>query len=106
MQQQFSSRHDVDGDGSPDGGYTIGQGLVINWQKGPLSVDGYRKEPNGSFVETVIAAAIDRLKFYQDSRFKCDYNRDAIVLLERALESLAARTADREARGVEGTHKI
>ena len=54
------------------------------------------------FVKDVIAAAVDRIESYQGSRFKSDYNARALDHLTAALQSLHARTADREARGVEG----
>lgn len=95
----------IDDNGNPAGGCTQGMGFVISWQNGPLAVDGVRREPNGAFVEDVIRAAIDRLEFYQRSKFASGYNADAIVSLHAALVSLNARTHDREARGVEGTHQ-
>lgn len=90
---------------APSGGVTFGPGICISWQNGPLGRDGERKEPNGCFVETVIAAAIGRLEFYQASKFRCHENQTALDHLNRALGALEARTANREARGVEGTHK-
>lgn len=103
--QPITSNHFSDANGAPAGGTTFAPGLCIGWQNGPLAVDGTRKEPNGCFVETVIRAAIDRLEYYQQSKFKCDYNDWAIEHLKTALDFCAARTADREKRGVEGTHK-
>ena len=103
--QPLLSSHFNDASGAPAGGTTYAPGLCIGWQNGPLAVDGTRKDPNGCFVETVIRAAIDRLEYYQSSRFASDYNDRAIVHLNAALAECAARTADREKRGVEGTHK-
>lgn len=65
-----------------------------------------RVAPNGAFVETVIAAAIGRLEFYQRSKFKCERNHHAILHLKTALKELEHRTADRDVRGVEGTHEL
>ncbi len=90
----------------PFGGYVEGIGLSIKWQTGPLVKNGERVEPNGAFVETVIAAAIQRLNHYQESRFRCAQNETAIYRLTEALAALEQRTADREARGVEGTHEV
>ena len=75
-----------------------------NWQEGPLGRGEGRKDPNGAFVEGVIQAAIGRLKYYQDSKFKSVFNVQALGYLDMALASLQSRTRDRETREVEGTH--
>lgn len=94
-------------DGNPAGGKTVGTGINIDWQNGPLQIGELpRLAPNGAFVEGVIEAAIDRLEFYQESPFACEYNAQAIVALEQALIELNARTRDREDRGVEGSHAV
>lgn len=102
--QVLAEKHFDDVSGNPAGGFTSAVGLSIHWQNGPLSVDGYRKDPNGAFVETVIRAAAGRLEYYQSSKFKSDYNERALYHLHQALAELASRTADRMSRGVEGTH--
>jgi len=91
---------------NPAGGFVKGVGIDIVWQNGPLGrpEDGTRIEPNGAFVETVISAAVKRIEFYQDSKFKCRENAIALTNLETALLWLNKRTQDREARKVEGTH--
>lgn len=95
-----------DPDGNPSGGTIEGIGLDINWQNGPLGRGSDKKEPNGAFVETVIAAALIRLEFYQQSQFKCRENEIAIKKLEEALDILDSRTKERENREVEGTHTV
>ena len=68
-----------------------------------------RKEPNGAFVETVLAAVKQRIEFYQEvsgGRFACDANALAIEAVEEALAVLDQRTKEREARAVEGTHAV
>jgi hypothetical protein len=95
-----------DANGNPAGGVSCGKGFTISWQNGPLGRGEERKEPNGAFVETIIAAAKDRLEFYQRSPFNCDANARAISKLEVALLILNERTKDREERAVEGTHTI
>lgn len=107
MKQGFSSRHFNDENGNPAGGTTHGTGFAIGWQNGPLKEVGTpgHSEPNGAFVEDIIGAAINRLEYYQDSRFACNYNAEAIVCLQNALKHCEARTADREKRDVEGTHE-
>ena len=98
--------HWLDGAGNPAGGATEATGLSISWQNGPLSIDGERQPPNGCFVETLILAAQDRLRFYQGSKFACPENEAAIGKLDVALRILRNRTADRIKRGVEGTHEV
>jgi hypothetical protein len=110
----FTAVNHVDDEGNPAGGSVSGLGLAIVWQSGPiklvgatsLSLCGPRREPNGAFVEDVIAAAKQRLEHYQTSKFNCRENALAITKLEEALHWLQARTADREARGVEGSHEL
>lgn len=126
MRNGFSSEHWDDANGKPAGGITQGLGFVISWQNGPLgactcpkdnveiahaAANGVhlrgiceRKQPNGAFVETVIASVVDRLEHYEAGEFASDYNAEAIVHLNEALRILNERTAAREARGVEGTH--
>lgn len=107
MLQEVRGEHLSDEDGAPAGGQTRGRGIIIDWQNGPLGRGAERKEPNGAFVEGVIAAAIDRIQFYQvaaGGKFACRENALAITKLEEALLWLQKRTLDREARGVEGTH--
>ena len=105
MLDQFEFKNQSDENGNPTGGSVSGVGLKIDWQDGPLGRGADRKDPNGAFVETVIAAAKSRLEFYQSSKFACDYNDMAIKALELALWSLNQRTVNREVRGVEGEHK-
>lgn len=106
MQEQYSAENRLDDDGNPAGGYVSGTGLSITWQNGPLAVDGERLDPNGAFVETVIAAAKQRIEHYNETKFRCRENSLAITKLEEALHWLQHRTADRTERGVEGTHSL
>lgn len=104
MKSKIHSEHWNDANGNPAGGTTFGNGFAIGWQHGPLGRGEGRRAPNGAFVEDIIAAAIDRLEYYQASRFRCAANEAAIDALQNALRVLAARTREREERGVEGTH--
>lgn len=97
--------HKNDPHGNPAGGTTTAPGVWINWQNGPLRVDGQLRERNGAFVEDVIDAAIGRIEFYQSTKFHCLANAVALGHLRAAAEALAERTRDREDRGVEGTHQ-
>jgi len=104
MEQPIQAENFTDAKGNPAGGYARSTGLSINWQNGPLGRDAQRIEPNGSFVETVIAAAKQRLEHYNSTKFRCRENSLAITHLDEALHWLHHRTADRERRRVEGTH--
>mgnify|MGYP001283772635 CR=1 FL=1 len=97
-----------DPDGNPHGGIVEGIGLSIKWQEGPLgrTENGTRVNPNGAFIETVIAAATQRLAYYQASKFNCRENAIALTHLETALLWLNKRTQEREDRKVEGTHNV
>ena len=108
MRQDITEMHRSDVAGLPAGGITTATGIEVQWQNGALGRGADRHEPNGAFVEGVIQAAIGRLEWYQttsDGRFRCRENALAITHLEEALHWLEARTAKREARGVEGTHE-
>lgn len=92
---------------APEGGQTFGPGFVIAWQRGPMvDAQGNRKTQNGAFVEDIIKAAVDRLEYYQGTKFAGTYNSQALLLLNQALDVLNQRTADRVSRGVEGTHQV
>ena len=106
MKQDITSIHNTDDNGNPTGGSSQSTGITVFWQDGPLMVDGVRVDPTGGFVETLIAIAMDRIEFYQDSKFNCPENEAALGYLQRAMASLERRTADREARQVEGTHAV
>ena len=75
MRQPVTENHKLDVNGNQAGGTTEGVGIKIDWQDGPLGRDANRKEPNGAFVEGVIAAAIGRLKFYNSGKFSCRETR-------------------------------
>lgn len=107
MLGKFTAENDLDANGNPNGGIVRGVGLAIDWQKGPLGRGNDRQEPNGAFVETVLAGVLQRIQFYQEAmngKFKCLENAVAITKIEEALMWLDKRTRDREAREVEGTH--
>jgi hypothetical protein len=105
MLAEFYAENINDENGNPAGGSATGVGMMITWQNGPLGRGEDRKEPNGAFVETVIAAAKQRIEYYNNNtKFKCRENSMAITKLDEALMWLDSRTQDREKRGVEGTH--
>lgn len=107
MRSEFQAKNVKDDNDNPTGGNVRGCGITIDWQDGPLVRNGERVQPNGAFVEDVIAAALQRIEFFQNAsgrKFACRENALAITKLEEALHWLDARTKDREARQVEGTH--
>ncbi len=105
-QQLISEEHKTDGQGNPAGGISYATGILIEWQNGPLGRGDLRKGINGAFVEGVLNACIGRLRFYQDSKFKCEENDMALAHLYSAKAALQKRTDERESRGVEGTHNV
>lgn len=106
MKTEITQNHFNDAHDRPEGGQTFGQGFAIAWQRGPLGRDEQRIPANGAFVEDIIQAAIGRLEFYQASEFSCQENAAALDHLYSAAHVLDQRTKAREARGVEGTHKV
>ena len=104
MLGEFKFENVVDDSGNPTGGSVRSVGLNIDWQNGPLGRGIDRKEPNGAFVETVIAAVRQRIAFYNAGKFSCRENSMAITKLDEALMWLDSRTGRREKAGVEGTH--
>lgn len=97
-----------DENGMPAGGYVRGKGIDIDWQNGPLvhPETGERLEQSGAFVEDVLRAVIQRVEYYQSTQFACRENALAITKMQEALHWFQHRTADREERGVEGTHQV
>lgn len=105
--RQINYTHFSDLEGNPLGGNTYGVGFAISWQHGATREQGSDTPiRNGAFVEEIIEACINRLCFYQESKFRCFENQDAIEFLEKALKILNERTERRIARGIEGTHTV
>ena len=103
----------INDDGNPTGG---GVSLVvvpfkpfidIRWQDGPRGqADGTLAPPNGAFVEDVIWAALQRLEFFNEGKYRDRANSIAITKLEEALQALKNRQLERSHRGVEGKHEV
>lgn len=74
----------------------------ISFQQGPIKDVG----TNGITHEVLIAILIDRLRGFQSGPYACQENADALTALEIARDRLHARTRNRVARGVEGTHTV
>lgn len=73
---------------------------TILFQNGPIAEFGV----NGVTHEALLAILIDRLGSFQNGPYANDYNATALRALEEAQDALLARTRERMARGVEGTH--
>ena len=81
--------------------------LFIQWQDKPRkNTDGTLSELNGVFVEDVIWAALQRLEFFNEGKFRDRANSLAITHLEQTLQALKDRQLERSYRGVEGEHKV
>lgn len=82
---------------------TLGHGAVhIEFQNGPIKEAGV----NGLTHEVLLAIVIDRLRCFEKGGYPSPHNRQAAFHCEQALDALKARTNERQARGVEGTHKV
>lgn len=95
----------TDANGNPTGGSVRGVGLSVDWQDGPLGRGDDRKAASGAFTEDLVLAALQRLRFYQASKFACRENAIVITHLEEALHWMQARHDEREARQVQGLHE-
>jgi hypothetical protein len=79
-----------------------GSGLRLAFQNGPIAETGV----NGITHEVLLAILMDRLEGFQSGPFRSDYNENALYHLMQAQTILQARTKERMARGVEGTHQL
>jgi hypothetical protein len=77
-------------------GQTFGGG--VQFQMGPVKDAGV----NGFTNEVLLAILIHRTT-HLNSLYPCAENETAIAAMQTALDAFNARTANREARGVEGT---
>lgn len=75
------------------------ESIIIRFQNGPITGP---QDFNGFTIEALLAIAKDKLECHQKTAFQCRENAMAITKLDEALFWLAARTRDREQRGVEG----
>lgn len=76
--------------------------MPIVFQNGPIAEAGV----NGVTHEALLAILIDRLECFQRGPYASHYNQDALGALQYAQDRLLARTRERMARNVEGTHKV
>ncbi len=73
--------------------------VELSFQNGAIAEVG----TNGITHEVLLAVLIDRLEGFQKGPFACDDNAQALAHLVLAKGWLQKRTAERLARGVEGT---
>jgi len=83
------------------GGMIPSFGLNMKFQQGNPA-DGV----NGLTNEVLLAIVEDRLMGFQSGQFACEENNAALLAVQAAQSALNIRTANREARGVEGTHTV
>lgn len=91
----------TDDEGNPAGGASSAKGIVVQWQNGPMASP---EDQNGAFVIDVIQIAIDRLHFYNESKFRCRENSLAVTKLEEAIHWLDSRRTRRAVEGTLGSH--
>lgn len=71
--------------------------IHLHFQDGPTFIDGV----NGATNESLLKILIHRTQTL-DGQFPSDQNKQAISAMQTALAAFDARTAERQARGVEG----
>ncbi|MGI9251370.1 MAG: hypothetical protein ACR2PR_09240 [Pseudohongiellaceae bacterium] len=81
--------------------YAVGPQPWVITQKGVLRESG----SNGWLAEHFAAAAIDILQRFQDGKFPCDENEEALNHFRKGLAALDKRTMARMEQGVEGKHE-
>lgn len=94
------NEHWDDEHGNPAGGVSTGIGYTISWQNGPLG----HNPRNGAFIEEVLIALQERLSFFQEGRFPCPENEQALAHLKSASAVMAARKERRTLAGMQGFH--
>ena len=119
----IQSENLTDDDNNPSGGNvmlhvtkngdTEFPALIVNWQDGPRGTDQTNPDgspvladPNGAFIEDVLWAALQRLEFFQDSKYRDRGNALAITYIEGALQAMKDRQLERSHRNVEGKHEV
>lgn len=74
----------------------------LRFQNGPLK----ENKADGCQIEDILSILIDRMKYFQCGNFACRENEVTLKYLELAMQQLNLRTANREARNVEGTQQL
>lgn len=86
-------------DGTHAGGTFSDTGVTIAWQRGPISKEG---DQNGALLLTVLGACKDQLEYFQDSKFACEENQEALDHLSACMGVLERRRDRRKAEGTLG----
>jgi hypothetical protein len=89
-------------DGTHAGGVSTGIGVTICWQHGGLDVAGR----NGAFLLEVLDMCKQQLEYYQNSKYACEENADALTSLEECIAHLESRKNRRQSQGILGTHEL
>ena len=76
--------------------------LAVLFQNGPIRDVGV----NGVTNEALLAIVIDRMEAFQQSKYACQENEEALRHLLAAMDALHKRTRTRIGRGVEGTQEV
>jgi hypothetical protein len=77
-----------------------GKSVTLMFQHGPIGEAGR----NGITELSLLRVVLDRLHSFQAGPYACRENAHAAKLVELAIGALQERTANRQARGVEGTN--
>lgn len=99
-----NTRYDVFGPEKDVGGgvgYVPSFGLNMRFQDGPVD-----QGINGITNEVLLSILEDRLLGFHGGPFAHESNEVALEHVRSAMQALIARTTEREARGVEGTHTV
>lgn len=114
---EIEATNETDTNGNPSGGSVslvagklgeLRHALKIQWQDGPRGQEGTDElsPPNGAFIEDVLWAALQRLEFFNQSKYRDRGNALAITHIEGALQALKDRQLERSYRNVEGKHEV
>lgn len=104
MTEEFEpiDRNWTDEDGNHQGGISTGIGYTIAWQRGALNVEGR----NGAFVIEVLESVRWQLEYFNEGKYECAENTEAIEHLNQALAQLRTRRDRRKNAGTLSTHSI
>jgi len=75
--------------------------VELKFQHGPINEVGV----NGITNEVCAAIIIDRLEYFQTTKYACGENERALAHFREGLLELESRTKRRTEQGVEGTHQ-
>lgn len=88
-----------DEDDNHQGGVSTGIGFTISWQRGPVDEVGR----NGAYLMDVLDSMIHQLQYFQQGKFECSENEQALQHLHAARDALQHRRDRRAEAGTLGT---